>query len=176
MPHVIVKLWPGKSEGRKRQLAEAITNVVEDVLGYGEESISVSVEEVPADDWAGMEQVCRRSALPIIADESCRTEADVERCEGRFHGINIKLVKCGGLTPARRMIDRARQLGLKVMVGCFTESSVGISAAAALLPLVDYADVDGAVLLARDAATGVTLDHGRVVYPNEDGCGVWLNP
>ena len=76
-------------------------------------------------------------------------EADVDRCRGYFHGINIKLVKCGGLTPARRMIARARELGLKVMVGCMTESTVGISAIAQLLPLLDYVDMDGAVLLAR---------------------------
>ena len=126
------------------------------------------------DDWDGMQRVMRESVLPILADESCRLESDVDRCPGCFHGINLKLTKCGGLTPARRMIDRARQLGLKVMVGCFTESSVGISAAAQLLPLVDYADVDGAVLLARDAATGVTLDHGQVIYPSENGCGVRL--
>ena len=69
-----------------------------------------------------------------------------------FHGINIKLVKCGGLTPARRMIAEARQLGLSVMVGCMTESTVGISAIAQLLPLLDYVDMDGAVLLAEDIA------------------------
>ena len=70
-------------------------------------------------------------------------EADVDRCHGYFHGINIKLTKCGGLTPARRMIERARQLGLQVMVGCMTESTVGISAIAQLLPLLDYVDMDG---------------------------------
>ncbi len=89
------------------------------------------------------------SALPLIADESCITEEDVDRCAGCFHGINIKLVKCGGLAAARRMIARARELGLKVMVGCMTESTVGISALAQLLPLLDYVDMDGAVLLAQ---------------------------
>ena len=96
--------------------------------------------------------------LPLIADESCLTEEDVDRCAGCFHGINIKLVKCGGLAAARRMIKRARELGLKVMVGCMTESTVGISALAQLLPLLDYVDMDGAVLLAKDIATGVRLD------------------
>ena len=112
----------------------------------------------------------------MLADESCRVEADVDRCRGHFHGINIKLVKCGGLTPARRMIARARELKLKVMVGCFTESTVGISAIAQLLPLLDYVDMDGALLLAEDVATGVTIDRGRVEYPQEDGCGTGLLP
>src|SRR6185369_13481179 len=114
------------------------------------------------------------SALPIIADESCIVETDVERCHGVFRGINIKLVKCGGLTPARRMIAEARRLGLAVMVGCMTESTVGISAIAQLLPLLDYVDMDGAVLLAQDIATGAHLDHGRCLYPDLPGHGVKL--
>ena len=125
-------------------------------------------------DWAGMKDVYRQSVLPLVADESCQVEADVDRCAGHFHGINIKLVKCGGLTPARRMIARARQLRMNVMVGCFTESTVGISAVAQLVPLLDYVDMDGALLLARDVATGVTLDRGRLKYPQENGCGVRL--
>ncbi len=131
-------------------------------------------QPLPPDRWDDMREVVRRSALPIIADESCGVESDVERCHGCFHGVNVKLVKCGGLTPARRMLDRARQLGLKTMVGCMTESSVGISAIAQLLPLLDYVDMDGALLLARDAATGVRIDRGRVLYPEEPGCGVRL--
>ena len=127
------------------------------------------------DDWDGMKEVVQHSALPVVADESCQAESDVDRCEGFFHGINIKLVKCGGLTPARRMIARARQLEMKVMVGCFTESTVGISAIAQLLPLIDYADVDGALLLAEDVAAGVTIDRGRVIYPHTNGCGVTLS-
>ena len=91
-----------------------------------------------------------------------------------FQGINIKLVKCGGLTPARRMITEARKLGLQVMVGCMTESTVGISAIAQLLPLLDYVDMDGAVLLAEDVATGVRLDRGRCIYPDAPGHGLTL--
>ena len=101
-------------------------------------------------------------------------EADVAKCGGRFHGINIKLTKCGGLTPARRMIAEARRLGLKVMVGCMTESSVGISAIAQLLPLLDYVDMDGALLLKEDIATGVTIEFGRVRFSDENGTGVTL--
>lgn len=128
-------------------------------------------QPLPAADWEGAKTVFTQTALPIIADESCIAEADVDRCAGYFHGINIKLTKCGGLTPARRMIARARELGLRVMVGCMTESSVGISAIAQLLPLLDYADLDGSLLIANDPATGVTFDFGRIVYPDENGTG-----
>lgn len=131
-------------------------------------------QPLPADDWEGMRRVHAESALPVIADESCIEEGDVARCHGHFHGINIKLVKCGGLTPARRMIAAARGLGMKTMVGCMTESTVGISAIAQLLPLLDYVDMDGALLLARDIATGVRIEQGRVELPDENGCGVTL--
>ncbi len=131
-------------------------------------------QPLPADRWREMERVWSESALPIIADESCIIPSDVDRCRSHFHGINIKLVKCGGLTPARRMIARARQLQLKVMVGCMTESTVGISAIAQLLPQLDYVDMDGALLLAQDIATGVTIEKGECRYAAENGTGVRL--
>ncbi len=123
-------------------------------------------------DREGMRAVHAECVLPVIADESCQREADVEACHGLFHGINIKLMKCGGLTPARRMIARARELGLQVMVGCMTESSVGISAIAQLNPLLDYVDMDGALLLREDIARGVRIEAGRVCYPDKPGTGV----
>lgn len=126
------------------------------------------------DDWEGMRRVFQQCALPVIADESCLVEEDVPRCAGFFHGINIKLTKAGGLTPARRMITQARALGLRVMVGCMTESSVGISAIAQLLPLLDYVDMDGALLIARDVATGVRLENGKAIFPDENGNGLRL--
>lgn len=131
-------------------------------------------QPLPADEVAGYRRLYQESALPLIADESCIIEEDVDRCQGCFHGINIKLVKCGGLTPARRMVDRARELGLKVMVGCMTESSVGISAIAQLLPLLDFVDMDGAALLARDIAEGVVVERGKCIYPARAGSGVQL--
>jgi L-Ala-D/L-Glu epimerase len=114
------------------------------------------------------------SSLPIIADENCLAESDVEKCSGFFHGVNVKLCKCGGLTPALRMLRQARSLGMKTMVGCMVESSVGISAAAQLLPLLDYADLDGAILLADDAAEGVTVNNGVVRLGQRFGNGVEL--
>jgi L-alanine-DL-glutamate epimerase-like enolase superfamily enzyme len=127
-----------------------------------------------AADWEGMKRVHRECVLPVFADESCLVEADVPRCAGFFHGINIKLTKAGGLTPARRMIGRARELGLRVMVGCMNESTVGISAIGQLLPLLDHVDMDGSVLIAKDVASGVYLDKGRAVFPDENGNGVQL--
>ncbi|MDX1665613.1 MAG: dipeptide epimerase [Saprospiraceae bacterium] len=132
-------------------------------------------QPLPPEAWLEMRSVYQQSALPVIADESCRREEDVERCHGHFHGINIKLMKCGGLTPARRMIEHARQLDMKVMVGCMTESSVGISAIAQLLPLLDYVDMDGALLLKNDPATGVCIDQGKVYFPDKAGTGADLN-
>jgi len=134
------------------------------------------IEQPLRPDDPEMARAAAGSQLPLLADESCQVEADVERCAAAgFHGINIKLPKCGGLTPARRMIGRAKELGMKVMVGCFTESTVGISAIAQLLPLLDYVDMDGALLLADDVATGVKVDAGRAVYPDANGCGVRLS-
>jgi L-Ala-D/L-Glu epimerase len=145
-------------------------------LSHDLKSLNVEFIEqpLPAGDWHGYKRVFAESALPIIADESCIAEQDVAACHGHFHGINIKLMKCGGLTPARRMISHARNLGLKVMVGCMTESSVGISAIAQLLPLLDYVDMDGAVLLSQDIATGVRVENGHCRYPNVPGHGVML--
>lgn len=140
-------------------------------------SLNVEFIEQPlrADNWDGHKEVLQNSALPIIADESCIHETDVAACNGYFHGVNIKLVKCGGLTPARRMIATARELGMKVMVGCMTESTVGISAIAQLLPLLDYVDMDDAALLAKDIATGASVERGVCHYPNLNGSGVELN-
>ncbi len=142
---------------------------VEQTIGNSRELKALGVEFIeqplPAGDWEGMKRVFAESALPVMADESCLVEEDVPRCLGFFHGVNIKLVKCGGMTPARRMIAAARRLGLKVMMGCMTESTVGISAIAQFLPLLDYVDMDGAVLIARDVASGVRLEKGRAVFP-----------
>jgi L-Ala-D/L-Glu epimerase len=142
----------------------------------GLKDLGVEFIEQPlaAGDWEGMRRVYAESALPVIADESCLIEEDVARCRGFFHGVNIKLSKCGGMTPARRMIAEARRLGLKVMIGCMTESTVGISAIAQFLPLLDYVDMDGAVLIAKDVAAGVRLEKGRPIFPAENGNGVTL--
>lgn len=132
-------------------------------------------QPLKADDWGGMEKVMHHSVLPVIADESCIVETDVDKCGLHFSGINIKLTKCGGLTPALRMIQKGKELGLKVMVGCMTESSVGISAIAQLLPQLDYVDMDGALLLKEDIANGVRLTkNAEVIFPDLSGSGITL--
>jgi L-alanine-DL-glutamate epimerase-like enolase superfamily enzyme len=131
-------------------------------------------QPLKADDWEGHKEVYKHSALPIIADESCIKEEDVAKCYNHFHGINIKLAKCGGLTPGRRMIREAKQLGLKIMAGCMTESTVGISAIAHLLPELDYVDMDGPLLLSKDIASGVTMEFGKISYAENYGTGVEL--
>ncbi len=139
--------------------------------------IGVELIEQPLakDDSEGMKHLYEHSPLPLIADESCVAEQDVEKCKGFFHGINIKLTKCSGLTPAKRMITKARELGMKVMLGSMNESSIGTSAMAQLLPLADYADLDGPLLLSQDLAQGITFNDGKVAYSNLHGIGITTN-
>ena len=132
-------------------------------------------QPLKADDWEGMKKVMKHCVLPVIADESCIIEDDVEVCGNHFSGINIKLTKCGGLTPALRMIKKGKAMGVKVMVGCMTESTVGISAIAQLIPQLDYVDMDGALLLKEDIANGVIIkEDASVIFPTLRGSGVTL--
>ena len=119
-------------------------------------------------------RVFNESSLPIIADEDCQVSEDVQRCRGVYHGVNVKICKCGGLTPALRMLREARQLGMKTMVGCMVESSIGISGAAQLMPLMDYADLDGAVLLSDSPTKGVSINKGVVQLAKGPGTGAVL--
>ncbi len=151
---------------------------VDQAISYSEELALLGVEfiEQPLakDNLEGMREVFALSKLPLIADESCISESDVEKCKGRFHGVNIKLVKAGGITPALRMIQKAKSLGMKTMVGCMTESSVGISAIAHIAPLLDYVDMDGAMLLVKDPAKGVRIFLDEVRFPEGPGIGAEL--
>jgi L-alanine-DL-glutamate epimerase-like enolase superfamily enzyme len=124
------------------------------------------------ENWDGMKILKDQSSLPLIADESCVVEADVERCKDHFHGINIKLTKCGGITVARRMIDKARSLNMKVMAGSMNESTIGSAAIAHLLPLLDYVDMDGPLLLQEDIASGLQFNHGKVSCSGQPGLGI----
>ncbi|MDH5367266.1 MAG: dipeptide epimerase [Cyclobacteriaceae bacterium] len=129
-------------------------------------------QPLQADDWEGMKEIYQKSELPLFADESCVTEDSIEKCQNHFHGVNIKLMKCGGLTPARRMIKKAKDLDMKVMIGCMTESSVGISAISQLLPEIDEVDMDGSSLLEKDIAKGPSLVNGKIIMSKENGTGV----
>jgi L-Ala-D/L-Glu epimerase len=130
------------------------------------EKLGVELIEQPLakDNWGGMKVLYDKSLLPLIADETC--------VKGYFHGINIKLTKCSGITPARRMIAKARELNMKVMIGCMNESTIGSAAIAHLAPLVDYIDMDGPLLLAEDIATGLQYNNGVVSVSGQPGLGV----
>ncbi|HEX8718592.1 MAG TPA: dipeptide epimerase [Gemmatimonadaceae bacterium] len=123
-------------------------------------------------DFRGLRFVRERATLPIIADESCVFFSDVARMADAVDGINIKLAKCGGLREAVKMIIAARANGLLVMMGCMIESSLGITAASHMAPLLDFADLDGAALLADDPYTGATIERGVIAIPREPGLGV----
>lgn len=129
-------------------------------------------QPVPAHDIDGLRFVRERSSLPVIADESCVVATDIARLVGAVDGINIKLSKCGGLREALKMIATARSHGMLVMAGCMIETSLGITAAAHFAPLLDYADFDGAALLANDPYVGATIEGGRIAIPTAPGLGV----
>ncbi len=113
-----------------------------------------------------------RSPIPIFADESVQRYSDVDKVKDCFHGINIKLMKCTGMFEANKMIKRAHELNFKLLIGCMSETSCGISAAAQLSPLVDYADLDGALLIKNDLFDGITFANGKIVLNELPGIGV----
>lgn len=116
-----------------------------------------------------------RSPLPLVADEDVMKANDLPALARAYHGINIKIMKSGGLQEALRMIHVARALGLKIMLGCMIESSLGITAAAHLSPLVDWADLDGNLLIKNDPYRGVRVEQGRLILPEGPGLGVEEN-
>lgn len=129
-------------------------------------------QPVGAKDIDGLRLVHRHSDVPIFADESCPTSAEIPLVEGAVDGIVIKLMKCGGLVEAIRMARMARDKGLSTMIGCMLESSLAITAAAHISPLMDWADLDSGLLLAEDPFIGVRIDEGRMMLPAEPGLGV----
>lgn len=146
---------------------------LEKIRAFKDLGVEFIEQPLAKDDWEGMKWLYEKSPLPLYADESCVAESDVERCHHHFHGINIKLTKCSGLTPALRMIERARELGMGVMAGSMNESSVGSAAIAHLQWQIDYLDADGPLLLEEDIATGLHYEPtGRVVLSNEPGLGI----
>jgi L-alanine-DL-glutamate epimerase-like enolase superfamily enzyme len=149
---------------------------LEDALGRLEWLQEMGVELVeqplPADQHAEMCELKKRSPLPLFADESVARAEDIPRLAEAFDGINIKLMKCGGLGEAVRMIHVARAHGMKIMLGCMVESSMAITAAAHIAPLVDFADLDGNLLITNDPFIGAELRDGKLVLPTAPGLGV----
>jgi len=128
-------------------------------------------QPVSADDPEGLRYAYERAELPIAADESCVTAADVPAIADRCDIANLKLMKAGSLSEARRVIAAARAHGLEVMCGCMIESNASIAAAAQLAPLLDYADLDGSLLLAEDPYEGVDLADGEIRLTEQDRAG-----
>jgi L-alanine-DL-glutamate epimerase-like enolase superfamily enzyme len=132
-------------------------------------------QPLPAERLEETRWLADRTSIPIFADESVHVARDIPALAGAFHGINIKLMKCGGIREALKMIHAARAHGMKVMLGCMVESSVAITAAAHLSPLVDYADLDGNLLVRNDPASGVTTKKGKLMLPGAPGLGVTIS-
>jgi L-alanine-DL-glutamate epimerase-like enolase superfamily enzyme len=138
------------------------------LAGKGVEFVEQPLPKERVDDHVWLRE---RSPLPIVGDEAVQRLADVPKAHGVYDGINVKLMKCTGMREARAMIELARGLGMKVMLGCMTETSCAISAAAQLSPLVDWADLDGAVLIANDPFDGATIQDGKVTLTDRPGIG-----
>lgn len=152
---------------------EAALRMIEWLAVHGVAFIEQPLPKDRLDDTAWLRG---RSPLPLIADESVQRLDSVARLRGVFDGINVKLMKCTGLREAHRMVTLARALGLKVMLGCMTETSCAISAAAQLSPLADWADLDGALLIKNDPFDGARIVDGKVTLPDRPGLGVIKRP
>jgi L-alanine-DL-glutamate epimerase-like enolase superfamily enzyme len=129
-------------------------------------------QPMPKDNLEDTAWLTARSPIPIIADESVQRLGDIEKLRGVFSGINIKLMKCTGMREAWKMINLAKSYNMKVMIGCMTETSCAISAAAQLSPLCDWADLDGNVLISNDCFDGVKVVDGKIVLDDRPGIGV----
>jgi L-alanine-DL-glutamate epimerase-like enolase superfamily enzyme len=129
-------------------------------------------QPMPAEMLEETAWVHERAHMPIIADEACQRASDIPRLKGIFDGVNVKLDKSGGMLEAYRMISIAKSLGMKTMLGCMVSSSVSVTAAAHLSPLVDYADLDGNLLIANDPFHGVRVEKGKLILPDRPGLGL----
>ena len=143
-----------------------------DMIHWLKEKGVVMVEQpMPKNEYDNTAWLTERSPLPIFADESLQRLHDIERMKGIFSGINIKLMKCIGMREAWQMRNLAEALGMKVMIGCMTETSCAISAASQLSAGLDFADLDGALLIANDCFEGATLENGKIIASNHPGIG-----
>ena len=149
-----------------------LETAVEKTLELYRRKVELCEQPLPHDAEEDLRELKRLCPIPVILDESIVGVKEVDARHDQGHGINIKLMKCGGITPALEMIERARAHGLRVMIGCMLETSLGVTAAAHLSPLCDYADLDGNLLLRDDPFEGVRVVAGRLVLPETPGLGV----
>jgi L-alanine-DL-glutamate epimerase-like enolase superfamily enzyme len=145
-------------------------------LIYRMKEMNVSFVEQPFDKQNIRDQAWlkERSPLPLIADESCQRLSDIVRCHELFDGINIKLMKCTGLSEARRMMEEAKKYGLQILIGCMSESSCAVSAAASLTPFAKWADLDGPLLISNDPFKGIGFEKGKIGLSETPGIGAVL--
>ena len=144
------------------------------ILWLKEKGIVMVEQPMPKEQLDDIAWVTEQSPLPIFADESIQRLKDIRNVEGAFTGINIKLMKCTGMREAWKMLNYARARNMKVMIGCMTETSCAVSAAAQLSPAVDFADLDGNLLIANDRFKGMTVEKGRITLNDEPGLGLTL--
>ena len=142
------------------------------ILWLEEQGVEFIEQPMPAHDLKGTAWLRERVNIPLIADENVVQLSDLPLLRDAFDGINIKLMKCAGLREALCMINTAKAMKMKIMLGCMIESSVAISAAAQLSPMVDFADLDGNVLITNDPFQGVTLCDGKLMLNDKPGLGV----
>ena len=186
-PILKIKLGTDDDQGIMRAIRKATTKVlrvdanegwkeketaVERIKWLEQEGVEFVEQPLPASDLDGTAWVRDRVNLPLIADEDCIRYHDVPRLQKAFDGINIKLMKCTGLREAIKMIHTARACRMRVMVGCMIETSVAITAAAQLSPLIDYADLDGNILIKNDPFVGVKVKDGQLELPDRPGIGI----
>ena len=149
----------------------SVDEAIERINALEAYNIELIEQPIPAKNYEGLRKIRENVNVPIMADEDAITSADLPALIGCVDAINIKLMKCRGLREARRMIDTAHAFGLKVMLGCMSESSLAITAAAHLSPLLDYADLDAHLLISNDPFEGVTVQEGKLMLPDRPGIG-----
>ena len=145
---------------------------LQEIEWLAERNVELVEQPLPADRIDDMLWLKERSPLPLIADEAFMQARDLERIAEAYDGINIKMVKCGGMLAAREAVAAARERGLKIMIGCTIESSLGIAPAAHLAPLADYVDLDGNLLIANDPFEGHPVIDGRIALRDAPGLGI----
>jgi L-alanine-DL-glutamate epimerase-like enolase superfamily enzyme len=137
-----------------------------------EQNVSFVEQPMPKEQKDDIAWLTERSPLPILADEALQTLPELLGMKGVYTGINVKLMKCGGMHAAYKMMTMARQMGMKILIGCMTETSCAVSAAAQLSPLADWADLDGNLLISNDLFDGMTVVEGKVTLNGNSGIGI----
>ncbi len=188
-PYKILKVKLG--QGNDKEMIETVRSVTDTLIcvdvnqGWTDRKMALEMthwlkeqgvvfveQPMPKANLDDIAWLTQNSPLPIIADEAIQNIADFKSVQGAYSGINIKLMKCGGMRAAYTMIGMARALGMKVMVGCMTETSCAVSAAAQLSPMVDWADLDGNLLISNDIFDGVTVVNGKITLADRPGIGI----